>query len=210
MSSASQRWTSGLRAASACGLLVVGLAGCTATAPPPTPSISTETPGVPESASPGRTTPSLIPTGQTRACGVLDTTELKKALGSVANSMKTPEPSGVRLDGGLEKDTCVYPLDASGVTTNAVVMEVIWDGTGSKGPSIGDFGPVTDAQDVSGLGSKAQYSMVRLSGSSEFSLRVQTSQAAYRLLVARPNGADGWDREQGRAVLEQIMRKAKI
>jgi len=141
---------------------------------------------------------------------VLDTTELKKALGSVANSMKTPEPSGVRLDGGLEKDTCVYPLDASGVTTNAVVMEVIWDGTGSKGPSIGDFGPVTDAQDVSGLGSKAQYSMVRLSGSSEFSLRVQTSQAAYRLLVARPNGADGWDREQGRAVLEQIMRKAKI
>lgn len=210
MFSASQRWTSGLRAASACGLLVVGLAACTVTAPPPTPSISTETPGVPESASPGRTTPSLIPTGQTRACVVLDTAQLKTALGSIAASMKAPEPSGVRLDGGFEKDTCVYPLDASGVTTNAVVMEVIWDGTGTKGPSIEDFGPQTDPQDVSGLGSKAQYAMVQLSGSSEFSLRVQTSQAAYRLLIARPNGADSWDREQGRAVLERIMRQAKI
>ncbi|MDQ0756858.1 hypothetical protein [Arthrobacter sp. B3I4] len=199
-----------MQAASVCGLVFLGMTGCTASAPPAAPSVSTEGPGVPESASPGRTTPSLIPTGQTRACAVLDQAELKAALGSVGASLKAPEPSGVRLDDGFEKDTCVYPLDASGVTTNAVVMEVIWDGTGAKSPSISDFGAVTDPEEVSGLGTKAQYSMVRLSGSSEFSLRVQSTQAAYRLVVARPNNDVGWDRKQGRAVLEEIMRKAKI
>ncbi len=210
MSSVRRRWTGSLRAATAGGLLVAGLAACTATTPAAPPSVSTESSGLPESASPGRTTPALIPTGQTRACAVLDPAELKDALGSVGASLKAAEPSGVRLDGGFEKDTCVYPLDASGVTTNAVVMEVIWNGTGSNTPSISDFGPVTDPEEVPGFGSKAQYSMVRLSGSSEFSLRVQSAQAAYRLLIARPNGEGSWDREQGRAVVERIMRKAKI
>jgi hypothetical protein len=124
--------------------------------------------------------------------------------------MTSPEPSGVHLEGGLEKDTCVYPLDSTGVTTNAVVVEVIWDAQGTATPSINDFGPVTESEEVDSLGSSAQYSMVRLSGSSEFSIRMQSSGAAYRLLVARPNSEGGWDREEGRAVLERIARKAKI
>ena len=63
---------------------------------------------------------------------------------------------------------------------------------------------------VEGLGSKALYSMVRLSGSSEYSLSVEGSKAVYRLLVARPNSADSWDRSEGRDVLERIMRNAKL
>jgi hypothetical protein len=210
MSSVSRRWVGGLRAVAACGMLGAGLVGCTATAPPPPPSISTDSPGVPASASPGRTAPSLIPTGETRACAVLDAAELKEALGTVGASMKDPEPSGIRLDDGFEKDTCVYPLDADGVTTNAVVMEVIWDTTGTRTPSLDELAPAPEPEVVEGLGSKALYSMVRLSGSSEYSLSVESPQAVYRLLVARPNSADSWDRAEGRDVLERIMRKAKL
>lgn len=210
MFSGSPRWVSGLRAVSVCGMIAVALVACTVTAPPAPPSISTDSPGVPASASPGRTAPSLIPTQATRACAVLDAAELKEALGTVGASMKAPEPSGIRLDDGFEKDTCVYPLDADGVTTNAVVMEVIWDAAGTKMPSLDELAPAPEPEVVEGLGSKALYSMVRLSGSSEYSLSVERSRAVYRLLVARPNSAESWDRAQGRDVLERIMRKAKL
>lgn len=210
MYSASRRWVGGLQAVSACGVIAVALAACTAASPPVPPSISTESPGVSESASPGRTAPSLIPTGETRACSVLDAAELKEALGSVGASMKAPEPSGIRLDGGFEKDTCVYPLDADGVTTNAVVVEVIWDPTGTNVPSLDELAPVPDPEVVEGLGSNALYSMVRLSGSSEYSLSVEGSQAVYRLLVARPTSAESWDLSEGRDVLKRIMSKAKL
>lgn len=210
MFSVSRSWVSGLRAVGACGMVAVALVACTATTPPAAPSISTDSPGVPASASPGRTAPSLIPTEATRACAVLDVADLKEALGPVGASMKAPEPSGIRLDGGFEKDTCVYPLDADGVTTNAVVMEVVWDTTGSKTPSLDELAPAPEPEAVEGLGSKALYSMVRLSGSSEYSLSVEGSQAVYRLLVARPNSVDSWDRSEGRDVLERIMGKAKL
>ena len=162
MSSVSLRWVSGLRAVSAFGMIAVALVACTPTAPPAPPSISTDSPGVPASASPGRTAPSLIPAEDTRACAVLDAAELKEALGAVGASMKAPEPSGIRLDGGFEKDTCVYPLDADGVTTNAVVMEVIWDTTGSKRPSLDELAPAPEPEVVEGLGSKALYSRSEL------------------------------------------------
>ena len=210
MSSANRRWVGGLRAVTAFGMIAGGLVACTATAPPAPPSVSTDSPGVPPSASPGRTAPSLVPTEDTRACAVLDAAALKEALGAVGASMKAPEPSGIRLDGGFEKDTCVYPLDADGVTTNAVVMEVIWAPTGTKRPSLDDLAPPPEPETVDGLGSKALYSMVRLSGSSEYSLSVEGSQAVYRLLVARPTRADSWDRSEGRDVLERIMRRAKL
>jgi hypothetical protein len=191
-------------------MFATGLVACTATAPQAPPPISTDGPGVPASAPPGRTAPSLIPTEETRACAVLDDAELKEALGTVGAAMKAPEPSGIRMDGGFEKDTCVYPLDADGVTTNAVVMEVIWDTTGTKTPSLDDLAPAPEPETIDGLGSKALYSMVRLSASSEYSLSVEGSQGVYRLLVARPNSVDSWDRSEGRDVLERIMRKAKL
>lgn len=190
-------------------VLAAGMSACTSSSSVATSATSTGSQATTESTTAARATPSIVPSGKTQACDVLAVDDLKAALGTSGQSMLAAEPSGVQLDGGRERDTCVYPLDASGVTTNAVIVEVLRSTNGTT-PSIEEFGPVTGADDVAGLGERAQYSMVRLSGSSEFSLRVQSKTAAYRLVIARPNDVNAWDRDQGRRVVEQIMSKAKF
>jgi len=190
-------------------VLATGMSACTSSSSVAPSATSTGSEATTESTAAARATPSIVPSGKTQACDVLAVDDLKAALGTSGQSMLAAEPSGVQLDGGRERDTCVYPLDASGVTTNAVIVEVLRSTNGTK-PSIEEFGPVTGADDVAGLGERAQYSMVRLSGSSEFSLTVQSAKAVYRLVIARPNDVQAWDRGQGRRVVEQIMSRAKI
>lgn len=196
---------SAIRAGVACASLAIALtlAGCTgngaatesaqggrATATP-TPSIAHD----------GRT---VLPAPSATACKVLSPEAIRKALGPLASDLQGAQPSAVQDTAGVKKDSCIYPLDASGLTTNALITEVTTYPSRESLAADDPFKLMTAPEDVPGLGERAMFAVNRLSGTSEYVLTVVAGVRATRVLVALPSSSSQWDKAKGREVLESL------
>ena len=170
----------------------------------PSPSASTKPPDV---ARDGRT---VVPSSKVTACEVIGPPEIGEALGARASTLQPGQPSGVQDSAGVTKESCIYPLDQSGNTTNAVVAEVSTYPSAELLAGSYQFELMMDPEDVTGLGDRAKFAMNSLSGTNEYVLAVVSGNKVFRFLIAVPASAPDWDRTSGKAAVESLARKADI
>lgn len=184
-----------------------GLAACTGeTSSPPGSSTLPSVP-IPSTAHDGRT---ILANPGTTACRVIKPEAIRQHLGLSAGDLQPEQSSGVQDAEGLKKESCIYPLDPSGLTTNAVIVEVTTYPSPSALASVDLFPLMSAPEDVSGLGDQAKFAVNRLKDTNEFVLTVVSGIRVTRLLIAVPAAAAGWDKSSGKEILQSLARDAAL
>jgi hypothetical protein len=198
-----------VRAAVGCVVLVpfLGLTACTGeiSSHPNTSALSSApTPSV---AHDGRT---ILATPGITACQVIGPDAIRQHLGTRAAGLQAEQSSGVQDAEGVKKESCIYPLDERGLTTNAVIVEATTYPSATALAGADPFELMTAPEDVSGLGDRAKFGMNSLSGTNEFVLTVVSGIRVTRLLIAVPSSAVGWDKSSGKDIVLSLARDAKF
>jgi hypothetical protein len=185
----------------------LGLAGCTGetSSRPDSPAMSSaQTPSV---AHDGRT---ILASPGTTSCQVISPDLIRQHLGTRAADLQAEQSSGVQDSEGVKKESCIYPFDERGLTTNAVVVEVTTYPTAAALAAADPFQLMTAPEDVGGLGDQAKLAVNSLSETNEFVLTVVNGIRVTRLLIAVPASAANWDKSTGRDLLKSLARDAKF
>lgn len=198
-----------VRAAVAGAVLVPFLAltactGGTSNGPDASPLSSAPAPSV---AHDGRT---ILPSPGATACQVIGPDAIRQRLGTHAAGLQAEQSSGIQDAEGVTKESCIYPLDEGGLTTNAVIVEVATYPSAAALEGADPFALMTAPEVVSGLGDRAQFGMNTLSGTNEFVLAVVSGLRVTRLLVAVPASATDLSKSSGRDVLKSLAQDAKL
>lgn len=166
-------------------------------APSPTPSIARD--GRTILASPGST-----------ACEAVGPDTIRQHLGPRAAGLQAEQRSGVQDAAGVKKESCIYPLDEKGLTTNAVIVEVTTYPDAAALAGADPFQLMTAPEDLSGFGDQAKLATNSLSGTNEFVLTVVKGLRVTRILIAVPQSAADWDTSSGRNIVKALARDAKF
>lgn len=188
-------------------LQCLAMTACTGLGPPEGPDTpQTSSAPAPSVAHDGRT---ILPSSGSIACQVIGPDSIRLRLGARAAGLQTEQSSGVLDAKEVKKESCIYPLDESGLTTNALIVEVATYPTPSlEGED--PFALIMAPEEVGGLGDRAQFGMNSLMGTNEFVLAVVSGTRVIRLLVAVPTSAAGWDKATGRELLKSLAEDAKL
>lgn len=187
----------------------IGLAGCTGTpgdsrqvSPDPGRSVAgpSASAPVPSTARDGST---VLPTTDVSVCNVLRADSIREILGDVASAIQPGESTGSVDAAGVRRESCVYPLDAGGTTTHAVIVEVTTYGSAEALAEADPFSGMTDSSEVNGLSGPARGSVVELSGSTEYILAVAKESKFTRLIVSQPTQSP-WSSEEGLGLLKRL------
>lgn len=197
-------------------ILVFGLSACSGSAPAPSAGASTSTEST-AVASPSTSVPptardgsSLIPTTEVGACSLLSAEQIKAALGDAAREIQAGEVAGTVSPAGVRHENCIYPLDTSGTTTHAVVLETVTYPDEASRASADPWEAMMSPTEVTGLWGEARYATNRLSQSTEHVLAVAEGTRVWRFVVSQPKDISTWDAQQGQAVLRKLAETAKI
>ena len=197
-------------------VLVFGLSACSGSAPVPSAGATTST-GTTAVASPStsvsptaRDGSSLIPTTEVGACSLLSAEQIKAALGDAARDIQAGEVAGTVSPAGVRHENCIYPLDTSGTTTHAVVLETVTYPDEASRASADPWEAMMSPTEVTGLWGEARYATNRLSQSTEHVLAVAEGIRVWRFVVSQPKDISTWDAQQGQAVLRKLAETAKI
>ena len=202
-------------------VLLLALSACTSPPPAPAPSQSTATApstgSITATASPSSSGPptardgsSLIPTAEVGACSLLSQDQIKSALGEAARDIRAGEVAGTVSPAGVRRENCIYPLDASGTTTHAVVVEIVSYPDEASRAAADPWEAMMSPTDVPGLSGEARYSINRLSQSTEHVLAVAKGTKVWRFVVSQPEDKSPWEAPEGQAVLRKLAEAAKI
>lgn len=157
----------------------------------------------------GRDGRTLLPTGSSVACGLLDDAAIKSTLGPVAGSLQPAQPVAERMPAGVTHDSCLHPFDAGGASTNALTVQVITYPSAAEATAADPFGMLNAPEDVPGLKNEAKYSMIPLSGSTEFVIVSLDGARIVKLIVALPPDA-AWEPAAGRETMLELARTAQL
>ena len=197
-------------------ILVFGLSACSGSAPAPSAGASTST-GSTAVASPSTSVPptardgsSLIPTTEVGACSLLGAEQIKAALGDAARDIQAGEVAGTVSPAGVRHENCVYPLDTSGTTTHAVVLEITTYPDEASRAGADPWEAMMSPTEVTGLWGEARYGINRLSQTTEHVLAVAGGTRVWRFVISQPKDISTWDAQEGQAVLRKLAETAKI
>lgn len=194
-----------------CALGAVVLSGCTP-APrqdSPTPAAS-QSPSAPRpSLETGRDGRTVLPTEASTACGLIDEPAIRSSLGAVAGSLQPAQPDAERTPDGVIYDSCIHAFDPGGATTNALTVQIITYPTEQEVAKADPYRLLPDAEDVPGLQHPAKYSMLELSGSTEFLVVSVDGARVVKLITALPQ-ATAWDKAEGKASMLKLAQAAKL
>lgn len=197
-------------------ILVIGLSGCSGSSPVPSAGASTST-GSTAAASPSTSVPptardgsSLIPTTEVGACALLSVEQIKAALGDAARDIQAGEVAGTVSPAGVRHENCIYPLDTSGTTTHAVVLETVTYPDEASRAGADPWEAMMSPTEVTGLWGEARYATNRLSQSTEHVLVVVKGTQVWKFIVSQPQDMSTWDAPEGLAVLRKLAETAKI
>jgi len=201
-------------------ILVFGLSACSGSAPAPSAGASTSTLSTATAtatASPSTSVPptardgsSLIPTTEVGACSLLSVEQIKAALGDAARDIQSGEVAGTVSPAGVRHENCVYPLDTSGTTTHAVVLETVTYPDEASRAGADPWEAMMSPTEVTGLWGEARFAINRLSQSTEHVLAVAEGPKVWKFVVSQPKDISTWDAAEGQAVLRQLAEAAKI
>jgi hypothetical protein len=190
----------------ACSL---GAAGCTGTpggagevSPAPEHSVTTPLVSAPV-ASTAHDGSSVLPSAEVSVCNVLELDRIREILGAAASTIQPGESAGSVDAAGIRRESCIYPLDDGGTTTHAVVVEVTTYESADALAAANPFSAMADSIEVSGLSGPARFSVVELSGSTEYILAIARESKITRLIVAQPKSSP-WNSVEGRDALKQL------
>lgn len=196
-------------------ILVFGLSACSGSSPAPSAGASTSA-GPTAVASPSTSVPptsrdgsSLIPTTEVGACSLLSADQIKAALGDAARDIQTGEVAGTVSPAGVRHENCIYPLDSSGTTTHAVVLETVIYPDEASRAGADPWEAMMSPTEVTGLWGEARYGINRLSQSTEHVLAVAEGTTVWRFVVSQPKDISTWDATEGQAVLRKLAETAK-
>lgn len=197
-------------------ILVFGLSACSGPSPAPSAGASTST-GSTAAASPGTSVPptardgsSLIPTTEVGACSLLSVEQIKAALGDAARDIQAGEVAGTVSPAGVRHENCIYPLDTSGTTTHAVVLETVTYPDEATRAGADPWEAMMSPTEVTGLWGEARYATNRLSQSTEHVLAVAKGTQVWKFIVSQPQEVSTWDAPEGLAVLRKLAETATI
>lgn len=196
-------------------LLVLGLSACTGSSPAPSAGASTSagsaaaaTPSTPVSPT-ARDGSSLIPTTEVGACSLLSMEQIRATLGDAAREIQAGEVAGTVSPAGVRHENCIYPLDTSGTTTHAVVLETVAYPDEASRAGADPWEGMMSPTDITGLWGEARYAINRLSQSTEHVLAVAEGTRVWRFVVSQPTDISTWDAQEGQAVLRKLAEAAK-
>lgn len=199
--------------ASALALVAALGAGCTpgpqgGTSGPTGGATASATPSAPvtETARDGRT---VLPTGESVACEVLADDAIKSALGPVAASLQPAQPDAERTPEGVLYDSCIHAFDPDGATTNALTVQIITYPSEQEASRADPYSLMPAAEDVAGLNHPAKYSMIPLSGSTEFVLVSVDGPRVVKLIAALPQ-TGAWDVAEGRESMTRLAQASGL
>ncbi|MGP4033064.1 hypothetical protein [Pseudarthrobacter sp. 1C304] len=196
--------------------VVLGLSGCSGSSPSPdagaTATSETTTTAAPSSSGPAtaRDGSSLLPTTEVGACSLLGADQIRQALGDAAQEIQTGEVAGTVTPEGVRNENCIYPLDASGATTHAVILEVVTYPDEASRAGADPWEAMMSPTEVTGLWGEARYATNRLSESTEHVLAVAKGTQVWRFLVSQPTNTPTWEPAEGLAVMKKLAESAKI
>ena len=196
-------------------ILILGLSACSGSSPEPSAGASTSA-GSTATASPSTSVPptardgsSLIPTTEIGACSLLSAEQIKAALGDAARDIQAGEVAGTVSPAGVRHENCIYPLDTSGTTTHAVVLETVTYPDEASRAGADPWEAMMSPTEVTGLWGEARYAMNRLSQSTEHVLAVAEGTQVWKFVVSQPKDISTWDATEGQAVLRKLAETAK-
>lgn len=196
--------------------VVLGLSGCSGSSPAPDAG-STATSAPTTAASPTSTGPatardgsSLLPTTEVGACSLLGVDQIREALGDAAKDIQSGEVAGTVSPEGVRNENCIYPLDASGATTHAVILEVVTYPDEASRAGADPWEAMMSPTEVTGLWGEARYATNRLSESTEHVLAVAKGTQVWKFLVSQPKDTPTWEPAEGQAVMKKLAESAKI
>ncbi|MDR7084924.1 hypothetical protein J2X01_004243 [Arthrobacter ginsengisoli] len=197
-------------------ILAVGLSGCSGSSPSPSAGASTST-GPAATATPSSSVPpiardgsSLIPTTEVGACSILSMEQIRAVLGDAARGIQSGEVAGTVSPSGVRHENCIYPLDTSGTTTHAVVLELVTYPDEASRANIDPWEAMMSPTEVTGLWGEARYATNRLSESTEHVLAVARGTQIWRFVVSQPQEVSTWEAPEGLAVLRKLAETARI
>ena len=197
-------------------ILAVGLSGCSGSSPSPSAGASTST-GPAATATPSSSVPpiardgsSLIPTTEVGACPILSMEQIRAVLGDAARGIQSGEVAGTVSPSGVRHENCIYPLDTSGTTTHAVVLELVTYPDEASRANIDPWEAMMSPTEVTGLWGEARYATNRLSESTEHVLAVARGTQIWRFVVSQPQEVSTWEAPEGLAVLRKLAETARI
>ena len=196
-------------------ILIFGLSACSGSSPAPGAGASTTT-GSAATASPSTSMPStardgssLIPSTEVGACSLLSVEQIKAALGDAAREIQAGEVAGTVSPAGVRNENCIYPLDTSGTTTHAVILETVTYPDEASRAGADPWAAMMSPTEVIGLWGEARYAINRLSQSTEHVLAVADGTHVWRFVVSQPKDISTWDAPEGQRVLRQLAETAK-
>jgi hypothetical protein len=170
-----------------------------------TPTAASSSPA-PETARDGRT---VLPTGESVACGLLGDDAIKSSLGTVAKSLQPAQPDAERTAEGVLFDSCIHAFEPDGATTNALTVQIITYPTEQEASRSNPYGLLPAPEDVPGLKNETKYSLIPLSGSKEFVIVSLDGARIVKLIVAlTPDAA--WEPAAGRETMFELARTAQL
>ncbi len=199
------------RFVSASTVLAVLVTGCTP-APSqngPTSAAPASSATAPPSLETGRNGRTVLPTAASTACGLVDESAIRTALGALADSVQPAQPDAERTAEGVIYDSCIHALDAGGATTNALTVQLITYPNAAEADRANPYGLLLDPEDVTDLQHPAKYSMLDLSASTEFVLVSVDGARVVKLIVALPKNT-AWDKAGGRRAVVKLAQAAGL
>lgn len=197
-------------------ILVVGLSACSGSSPSPSAGASTSA-GPTAASSPSSSVPptahdgsSLIPTTEVGACSLLSVEQIRSVLGDAAGEIQAGEVAGTVSPDGVRHENCIYPLDAAGTTTHAVILEVVTYPDAASRAGADPWEAMMSPTEVTGLWGEARYATNRLSQTTEHVLAVARGTQVWRFVVSRPKEMSTWEPAEGQAALRKLAETARI
>lgn len=197
--------TPSLRLAPVLALAAVLASGCSGN-PQQGGSPSAASSPAPETARNGST---VLPTEQSVACDLLGEDAIKSSLGAAAGSLQPSQPTAERTPEGVTYDSCIHAFDPDGATTNALTVQIITYPSEQEAVGADPFSLLSTPEDVAGLRHPAKYSVLPLSGSTEFVLVSLDGPRVVRLIAALPP-SEAWDPPAGREAMIKLAQAAKL
>ncbi|MBT2512016.1 hypothetical protein [Arthrobacter sp. ISL-30] len=150
----------------------------------------------------------LIPTHEILTCSALPPDRIRDILGEVADEIQPAQTAGTIDPAGVRRENCFYPLDSSGTTTHAVILEI---STYPDRDSLEADKPLESpngATEVSDLKGEARFSTNTLSQSRESSLTAVDGTTVRRLVLALPNTDRSLEGTEGLSSLKELAKAA--
>ncbi|AOT05150.1 hypothetical protein [Arthrobacter sp. U41] len=139
----------------------------------------------------------------------MNETVIREALGEVAAALEPVQPSVERLPDGTIKDSCLYPFDKGGATTNALLVEVHTYPSPQVAVDSDPFALLMNAVDLPGLRKPTKFAVNTLSESTEFAVASLDGARVVRLVAALPS-ATAWDRAAGQDHMLKLATAAGL